>query len=268
MLELKNVSCGYGKREIVHDISFNVEAGEFVCVLGPNGCGKTTMLKAVLGILHPFSGIIMLGRRNLSCMREAELGQAIGYIPQAHTPPFPFLVKDVVLMGRTPHLPTLSFPKKEDREIALAAMDELKISYLKDQKYTRISGGERQLVLIARALAQQPKLLVMDEPTSSLDFGNQNNVLEKMRLLSRKGMSILMVTHNPDHALFCADKVVMMKRDGTMLRKGTPAETVSEESIQEIYKTRVKIDCIHLAEGGEIPVCVPVPSYMEQRLGA
>ena len=122
-------------------------------------------------------------------------------------------------------------------------------------------------MLTARALAQQPRMLVMDEPTSSLDFGNQNNVLEKMSLLSSRGMSILMVTHNPDHALFCAAKGVMMN-EGKMLRKGPPEESVSEESIQEIYNTRVKIDRIRLADGGNIRVCVPVPSYSEQRRGA
>ncbi|MEA4923812.1 MAG: ABC transporter ATP-binding protein [Syntrophomonadaceae bacterium] len=267
MLELTNVSCGYGKRIIVRDISFTVKSGKFVCILGPNGCGKTTLLKTVLGILQPFSGAIMLGGRNISCMRESELGQLIGYIPQVHTPPFPFSVLDVVLMGRTPHLSALAMPGKKDKEIAAAALDELNITYLKDQKYTRISGGERQLVLIARALAQQPRMLVMDEPTSSLDFGNQNNVLEKMSQLSRKGMSILMVTHNPDHALFCADKVVMMK-DGNMLKKGLPEEIVSEESIQDIYNTRVKIGRIRLSDGTNIRVCVPVPPGVEQRRGA
>lgn len=267
MLELKNVSCGYGKRTVVQGVSFTVKAGEFVCILGPNGCGKTTLLKTVLGILHPFSGTIMLGGKNTSCMRESDLGKVIGYIPQVHTPPFPFSVLDVVLMGRAPHLSALAMPGKEDRRIALAALEELNIAHMRDQKYTRISGGERQLVLIARALAQQPKMLVMDEPTSSLDFGNQSIVLEKMGQLSRKGMSILMVTHNPDHALFCADKVVMMK-EGAMVKKGLPEEVVSEESIQDIYNTRVKIECIRLADGRNIQVCVPIPSNREQRLGA
>ncbi len=267
MLEIKNVSCGYGKKEIVHDISFTVGRGQVVCILGPNGCGKTTLLKSILGILHPFSGTIVLEGRNISRMRESELGQALGYIPQAHTPPFPFTVLDVVLMGRTPHLSTLSLPKRQDKEIALAALNELNIAYLKDEKYTRISGGERQLVLIARALAQQPQMLVMDEPTSSLDFGNQYNVLEKISLLSRKGMCILMVTHNPDHALLCANKVVMMK-DGKMLRKGLPEEIVSEELIQVIYQTKVKIEDIRLTDGRSIRVCVHVPFYSDQRLGA
>jgi ABC-type cobalamin/Fe3+-siderophores transport system ATPase subunit len=266
MLELKNVSCGYGKKEIVHDISFNVEPGEFVCILGPNGSGKTTLLKSILGLLPPSSGTILLEGRNIHRMSEAEIGQGMGYIPQAHTPPFPFTVMDVVLMGRTPHLSTLAMPNKDDEEIALSSLAELNITYLKDMKYTQISGGERQLVLIARALAQCPKILVMDEPTSSLDFGNQHIVLEKMRQLSHKGMSILMVTHDPDHALYCASKVIMIKK-GRVLKEGSPEDTVSEENMEDIYNTRVKIGRIRLSDGRSIQVCIPVPAKVESRLG-
>lgn len=266
MLEIKHVSCGYGKKEIVHDISFKVEAGEFVCILGPNGSGKTTLLKSILGLLPPSSGSIFLGGRNIHRMSEAELGQGMGYIPQAHTPPFPFSVIDVVLMGRTPHLSTLSMPDKDDEKIALESLAELNIVHLKDMKYTKISGGERQLVLIARALAQRPKILVMDEPTSSLDFGNQHIVLEKLRQLSRKGMSILMVTHDPDHALYCASKVIMIKK-GRLLKKGSPEETISEESMEDIYNTRVKIGRIRLPDGRIIPVCIPIPALAEPRPG-
>jgi ABC-type cobalamin/Fe3+-siderophores transport system ATPase subunit len=158
-------------------------------------------------------------------------------------------------------------PKEEDKEIAVASLAELNIEHLKGNKYTQISGGERQLVLIARALTQQPKILVMDEPTSSLDFGNQHTVLEKMRQLSGKGMSILMVTHDPDQALFCASKVVMIK-NGRLLRKGLPEEIVSEESMQDIYNTSVKIGRIRLTDGRSVRVCVPVPATVEARLGA
>ena len=267
MLEVRNVSCGYGKKKVVHDVSFKVEAGEFVCVLGPNGSGKTTILKSILGIISPTSGSILLGGKNVHHMSPIALAQGMGYIPQAHTPPFPFTVLDVVLMGRTPHLSSLAFPGKEDEEIALASLEELNISHLKEKKYTQISGGERQLVIIARALAQRPQILIMDEPTSSLDFGNQHIVLERMRSLSQKGMSILMVTHDPDHALFCASKVVMIK-NGHLLKIGTPEETIVEESMHEIYNTEVKIDRIRLSDERSICVCIPIPAVAPVRLGA
>lgn len=268
MLEVRNVSCGYGTKEIIHNVSFKVEDGEFVCILGPNGSGKTTLLKSILGLLSPSSGGVFLGEQNIHHLSAIALAKEMGYIPQAHTPPFPFKVKDVVLMGRTPHLSRLSLPAESDEKIAMESLAELNISHLKDKKYTQISGGERQLVIIARALTQRPKILVMDEPTSSLDFGNQHIVLEQMRRLSHKGMSILMVTHDPDHALYCASKVVMIK-DGCLLKAGTPEETIVEESMQAIYNTEVKIDRIRLADERVIRVCIPIPAVQEKvQLGA
>ncbi len=267
MLEVRNVSCTYGKKQVVHNLSFNVEAGEFVCVLGPNGSGKTTLLKSILGLISPSSGFILLGGENIHNMSAAELAKNMGYIPQAHTPPFPFKVLDVVLMGRTAHLSRLGMPGEEDEKIALASLDELNIGYLKDKKYTQISGGERQLVIIARALAQRPQILIMDEPTSSLDFGNQHTVLECMRHLARKGMSIVMVTHNPDHALFCADKVVMIK-NGHLIKTGSPDEAIVEETMQQIYETEVKISGISLSDQRSIRVCIPVPDAAAFSLGA
>lgn len=267
MLEISNVTCAYGKKKVVRNVSFSVESGEFVCVLGPNGSGKTTLLKSILGLLSPTSGNIFLGRQDIHKMAAADLAKALGYIPQAHTPPFPFKVIDVVLMGRTAHLSRLAMPNEDDEKIALACLEELNISHLKNKRYTQISGGERQLVIIARALAQCPQILLMDEPTSSLDFGNQHIVLECMRQLSRKGMSIVMVTHNPDHALFCATKVVIMK-NGQLINSGTPEETIVEESMQDIYKTEVKIGGIRLSDERTIRVCIPVPNASELACGA
>lgn len=261
MLEVRDVSCSYGKKKVVHNISFCVDPGEFVCILGPNGSGKTTLLKSILGLLKPSSGRILMEDKNIHLMPSIELAKVMGYIPQAHTPPFPFTVLDVVLMGRTAYLPRLAQPGKNDERIALEALEELNITHLRNKKYTMISGGERQLVIIARALAQQPKMLIMDEPTASLDFGNQHTVLEHMRQLAQKGISILMVTHNPDHALLCANKVVLMKK-GRLLRIGSPEETIVEDSMKLIYETEIKIDGIRLADKRTIRVCIPVPSAL------
>lgn len=268
MLEVRNVSYSYGSSKVLHDISFKVEKGELMCVLGPNGCGKTTLLKNILGLLSPHDGTIWIDGQNVQKLSPKKLAQVMAYIPQEHTPPFPYKVSDVVLMGRTAYLSSnLSVPNKKDEEIAREALAKLNITYLKDKIYTQISGGERQLVLIARALTQQPKVLIMDEPTSSLDFGKQNVVLEHVRQLSKKGMSILMVTHDPGHALFCADQVVTLKK-GHLLRIGTPQDVISEEAMKEMYDTQVKIGKIDITDERTISVCIPVPKVSEVVLSA
>ena len=262
MLEIKNVSYSYGENKILVDVSFSVGVGEIVCVLGPNGCGKTTLLKNVLGLVKSSSGSIFIDGEEVQRLSPKKLAQVMGYIPQNHSPPFPYKVFDVVLTGRTSYLSNLSMPDKKDEEIAYNSLEKLNILHLKDKIYTKISGGERQLVLIARALAQQPKILIMDEPTSSLDFGKQNLVLEHVRKLTQKGISILMVTHDPAHALFCADKVITMKK-GQILKIGNPQDVISEEMMKDIYETDVKIGKVKLPDERTICVCIPVPKLSE-----
>ena len=212
MLEVRGLRAGYGDKEIVHGVSFDVARGEFVCIIGANGCGKSTLLKNLLGLVKPFGGTVSINGKDLSSMDERERARHFAYIPQAHTPPFPFKVSDVVILGRTPYLTGIaSNVTRKDQVIAYEAMQRLSIEHLADRVYTELSGGQQQLVLIARALAQQPDLLVMDEPTASLDFGNQQLVLSCVHGLSRQGMAVLMVTHDPDHALFCSDRVIMME---------------------------------------------------------
>lgn len=266
VLEVRNVSYSYGPSEILHQVSFQVEAGQLMCVLGPNGCGKTTLLKNILGLLAPSSGSVLIDGDDVRKLSSKKLAQVMGYIPQAHTPPFPFRVYDVVLMGRTAYLSRLARPNKQDEEIARESLAKLNITYLEDKIYTKISGGERQLVLIARALAQQPKILVMDEPTSALDFGKQNIVLEHIRFLSRQGITILMVTHDPGQAFFCADQVVMLKK-GQLLERGLPQDVISEASMREMYETDVKIAKLQLPDGRTICVCLPVPKLSETQPG-
>lgn len=262
MLEVDNVSYYYGRSRILHDVSFQVKTGELLCVLGPNGCGKTTLLKNILGLLTPTAGSVRIDGEDVQQLPPKRLAQVMGYIPQAHTPPFPFKVFDVVLMGRTAYLSSLAMPNKRDEDIAYESLAKLNIAHLMDKIYTKLSGGERQLVLIARSLAQQPKVLIMDEPTNSLDYGKQNVVLEHIRKLSQKGISILMVTHNPGHALFCADRVITLK-EGRLTNIGLPQEVISEESMRDMYDTEVRIGRIKLPDGRLISVCVPVPNRLE-----
>ena len=256
MLEVRNLKCGYDATEIVHGIDFDVDAGEFVCVLGPNGCGKSTTLKTVLGLLSPFAGTIEMNGASTVHMSEAERARHFAYIPQAHTPPFPFTVADVVILGRTPFINKLATVSDDDMLVAYGCLEQMGIVDLGDRPYTQLSGGQQQLVLIARALAQEPDLLVMDEPTASLDFGNQQLVLQQMRRLAGAGTSVLMVTHDPNHALFCAHRVIVMEA-GRIIAEGAPAEVIDTASLQRIYHSDVKVVDIDL-DGTPTSVCVPV----------
>ncbi|WP_417757120.1 ABC transporter ATP-binding protein [Senegalimassilia anaerobia] len=260
VLEVRDLRCGYGKKkpvEIVHGVSFSVDRGEFVCIIGANGCGKTTTLKAMMGLLPCADGEVLVEGKPLSRMPEHERARHFAYIPQAHTPPFPFSVADVVLMGRTPYINKLAQTTARDRQIAYQALELLGIVGLAEKAYTNLSGGQQQLVLIARALTQQADVLVMDEPTAALDFGNQQLVLSRMSMLSRMGKAVVMVTHDPDHALFCADRVIVMDA-GRVLAQGTPAECITTEMLARIYGTDARVVDVELDGGLRERVCVPV----------
>lgn len=256
-LEIRNLTCGYRRKKIVFDASFSMDAGEFVCIIGANGCGKTTLLKTILGLLPPMGGAAFLQGKDIAAMSDRDRAKEIAYIPQAHTPPFPFSVSDVVLMGRTPHIGRFSSVAHEDKRIVWEALETLGIEGLADRTYTKLSGGQRQLVLIARALAQQPKLIVMDEPTASLDFGNQQTVLSRMRELSSAGASVLMVTHDPHHAIYCADSVVVMGA-GHVVEKGTPEEVITKPRLEEVYSTPLDVLDVTCSNGAHTRVCVPL----------
>jgi len=256
LLELKSVACGYGKEPIFQDISFSVARGQTLCLLGPNGVGKTTLFKTILGLLSPLTGDILLSGENMSAWTVEERARRIAYVPQVHTPPFPFTVYDVVLMGRAAHIGYLGIPGKKDRRIADDAIEMLGIAYLAQKIYTKISGGERQLVLLARAIAQQPQLLCMDEPTASLDFGNQVLVMNRIRTLSAAGITVIMTTHAPSHAFYCADQTAVMGRDGVFFA-GKTNEVITEERLKKLYGVMAKI--VGYADIPETRTCVPLP---------
>ena len=257
MLKVTDLKCGYEKTEIVHGVSFTVEDGEFVCIMGANGCGKSTTMKTILDILKPFGGTVSLDGEDVFSLSNEQRAKLFAYIPQSHTPPFPFTVADVVLLGRTPHIGQFARIHEKDRVIAYQAMQQLSIEGMADKIYSELSGGQQQLVLIARALAQQPRVLLMDEPTASLDFGNQQTVLSRMRKLTHDGMSVLMITHDPGHAFFCADKVVMMEK-GSVLGIGAPADIITEPNLKRIYGHDVCVSEVTLPSGEKTRVCVPM----------
>lgn len=258
ILEIKNLSCGYGEKIVVKDLSFTVKSGEILCILGSNGIGKTTFFKTMLGFLKTKGGQALLDGENILDLKEKDFAKLIAYVPQAHTPPFPYKVIDVVVMGRTAHLGVFASPSKKDYNIALKSLESLGIEYLKDKPYTMISGGERQLVLIARALTQNAKLLIMDEPTSNLDYGNQMRVLKRIKMLANKDMAIIMTSHFPDHALISATNILLMGKN-YKYEYGSSKEMITSDNLKKLYNIDVQIEkVLDRKNNKNIDVCVPI----------
>lgn len=239
-LEIRAVSCGYHGRAVVEGFSTGIESGQILCLLGPNGIGKTTLFKSVLRLNPILSGRVLIDSRDIRGFTHAEFARLVGYVPQSHVPPFSFKVLDVVAMGRTAHLGAFEMLGPHDLDVAAECLDRLEISHLGHRVYTELSGGERQMVLIARALAQQPSFIMMDEPTSNLDFGNQARVLRVVRRLAAEDYGIVMTTHFPDHVFQCGGLVCLMTGDGRYLH-GTAAEVLTPENLRRAYGIDVAV---------------------------
>ncbi|MFY9141044.1 MAG: ABC transporter ATP-binding protein [Thermacetogeniaceae bacterium] len=255
-LELKNIAFAYEKtNEVLRDVSLEVEAGEVLCLLGPNGAGKTTLFKSILGLLKPSKGKVLINGKNVCDYTRKKLAHYLGYVPQNHIPPFPYRVLDVVLMGRTAHINNFAVPSSVDVEIAREAMRRLNICHLENRNYAEISGGERQLVLIARALAQKPGILILDEPTANLDFGNQLRILKHIKKLAESGFAVVMSSHFPEHAFYCCSKVAVMQK-GRIILVGKPEEVITGRNLKEIYGVEVEVAEIE-RKGSTYRVCIP-----------
>lgn len=258
MFAVENISFGYSAGgDLLTDLSFSVSKGDVVCLLGPNGAGKTTLLRCLLGIAKVRTGKITVNSRRIGEIPAKELARAIAYVPQASTTIFPYKVLDIVVMGRTPHVGFTAVPTDADYAMAQDALEELGIAHLADCLFSHISGGERQLTLLARALTQHAELLIMDEPTSSLDYGNQVRILRVIDKLAKQGYSIIMTSHFPNHAFLLCNKVLIMK-DGKITAMGTPEEVVTDRVLSDLYMTRVKIVEIDGEASNRLKVCVPL----------
>ncbi|GAB6055650.1 ABC transporter ATP-binding protein [Methanobacterium movens] len=241
LLEMIEGTFSYNKQEnIFEKISFKLKKGDVLCILGANGAGKTTLLKCLNGLIRLDSGKVALNGINIQGLKASTIAKSMGYIPQMHNSTFPFTVLDVVLMGRAPHIDTFSSPSTRDIKIAEKSLKDLKIYHMKDKAYTEISGGEQQLVFIARVLAQEPEVLILDEPTSHLDFGNQIRTLSIIDQLAKKGLSIIMSSHFPDHAFLSAKKVALMKGK-SLIDMGSPEKVINEKNMKKVYGIDVKI---------------------------
>lgn len=252
-IEIRSLSFAYGEQQVLRDVSFTAQTGEFLSVLGPNGVGKSTLFRCILGLLRGYRGSILVDGADTRQMKASQLAKRIAYIPQSHYPSFNYSVFDMVLMGTTSKVSLLGGPGEAQREAARCALERVGIEHLAGKGYTNISGGERQLVLIARALAQDARVLILDEPTANLDYGNQLRVMEQVRGLTETGYTVVQSTHNPEQAFLFSHRVAAMK-DGGILAMGSPAEVVTEELMEALYGADIRVCSLY---GDSVRVCIP-----------
>lgn len=240
MLSIQNLAIGYAQRPLASNISFTLKAGEAIAVLGPNGCGKTTLFRTLLGLLPRLQGAIQLDTKSIGDLSATEIARNIAYVPQVSSSFFNFSVIEVVAMARTPHLAWYAQPGVPDRQIAASALAELGMADFAGRPFDELSGGERQLVLIARALAAEAPIILLDEPTASLDFGNQFLILDEITRLTSRGRAVLFTTHNPDHALRIAERTLAMSRSGH-IDCGATAAILNSKSLTALYGIDVQL---------------------------
>ena len=253
ILEVDSLAYSYGNGPVFDNVSFSLKKGDVMCILGPNGAGKSTLIKCIAGIFKPAKGSVRIMGEDTASLGVTDIARSIGYVPQQNELVFPFSVLDFVVMGRTPHIPLFSSPDAKDMEIAREALVMVGIAGLAERTVSSLSGGQRQIVLIARALAQQPALLLLDEPTAHLDFGNQVLVLETVQKLAANGMSILMNTHMPDHAFLVGSSAAALT-ENKLVAVGEVETVVSSKIMSSLYGVKVAVREI---EDIKRKVCVP-----------
>lgn len=254
---VENLVFSYSGRvedAVFKDVHLSVERGDIFCLLGPNGTGKSTLLKCISNVLRPQKGRILLNGKDISRLKANEAAREVGYVPQSQVSTFPFLVKDIVVMGRAPHLSILASPSDQDMGIARRAMEAVGIFGIAERPCTMLSGGEWQLTLIARALAQGPRTLILDEPTSHLDIGNQMRILKVIKELAATGLAIIMATHIPDHAFIIAQQVAILNH-GRIQYQGVPESVITDENMKATYSVDVRV--VHVTEGVNRKACFP-----------
>lgn len=246
IVNIDSAAFSYPEQQVFRDISFQVRRGEVFCLLGPNGCGKTTLLDCLLGLRKLNSGSIRLDSRESRRLKAHETARILAYVPQQHARHFSYSVLDIILLGRAAYTPLYGSPSAEDVRLAERILAEMGLEHLRDRDYTTLSGGESQLVLIMRALAQETPVIVMDEPTAHLDFKNELIVLETLvRLARQKKLSIIMATHFPNHVFYLENHGlpvnVGLMANGSLYRCGPPTEVLNTDTIRQVYHIHAEI---------------------------
>ena len=264
-LTVERVTCGYGGAPVLHGFSLAVPPGEFLAVVGPNGCGKSTLVKLISRVLRPTEGRVLLAGRDLAGYKQRELARHLAVVAQETGAEFDFTVEEVVALGRLPHLARFRGETARDRKAVQDALVATGTLALKDRLVTRLSGGERQRVMVARALAQEPGLLVLDEPTAHLDIAHQVELLDLTRRLNReRGLTVIAVLHDLNLAAQYAHRLLMMK-DGAVFAAGAPSDVLTEEHVAAVYGSRVKVTR-HPEEGS--PHVILLSGDSERRPGS
>ena len=241
IIKVENLSFTYNRRDDVFNrVDFTLRKGDILTILGHNGSGKSTLLNCITNNLRPSKGHIFISGKNINSLSKREISQKIGFVPQLHNVTFPYLVRDFVIMGRAPYINMFQNPSRHDYAIAEEAMLKLNILELSSRPYTELSGGERQQVLIARALTQEPEILIFDEPTNHLDYGNQLRILKLIKNLAIQDYTIIMTTHLPDHAILLDGQVGILDSESNFII-GTTEKTISEELLSKIYNADIKV---------------------------
>lgn len=252
-IEVKCLSFSYGDHAVLHDISFSVGKGEFLSILGPNGVGKSTLFRCILGLLSGYTGIVTVDGIDARTLSIREAARHIAYIPQSSRPVFNYSVFDIVLMGTTSDLAPFRSPSKAGNERCAWALEKVGISHLSHRCYHRLSGGEQQLVMIARALVQNAPCLMLDEPTANLDFGNQLLVLEQAKSLTREGYTVIQTAHHPEQSYMFSDRILAIQK-GRILTQGTPAQVLTEQTMRALYGVDVEIVSLYQDKAR---ICIP-----------
>lgn len=269
LISVTNASFGYGSKKVFDRISFSVAKGEIFCLIGPNGCGKTTLLDCLLGFHVLRSGTLFIDGKDARHFRKGHLARSIAYVPQNHERAFPYTVKEIVVMGRSAHLNFLASPSKMDSQIAEHALDCIGVGHLSERPYTQLSGGELQLVMIARAITQQAPVIVMDEPTAHLDFRYELMVLEVMcELVKKNKLSIIMATHFPNHAFYFQNNgietTVALLHDTRFLAVGTPEAILDETRLRQLYGVNARLIDLKIDRDTTLKHIIPISTRKER----
>lgn len=237
---IDRITCGYDQKILIRDLSFQLALGEAICILGANGIGKTTLFKTILGQIKMVSGDVFVNDKSVKTMSTKERSKIFSYVPQAKAYTYRYTVNDIVMMGRAPYIEKFSAPSQQDYKAVQETLDKLSLNHLSNRFYDELSGGEQQIVLIARAIAQNANYILLDEPASNLDFYNQSKLIRIINMMKQEKIGVLKVSHNPEHAFQCCEKALLIGKSGQYFY-GETSKTITEDNLKIIYGTDVGI---------------------------